>query len=131
MFKNISPDSVLSGRTCLVNLGVRSCPVRKLMCPVRSSPTIIRNKSRPYVYNILDFFPGPTALLKAVRLLIFGISSMGYEYFQVYSMHMFILVAKFSRPYVYSFCQIFQAVNLFPALRLFRLRVEKCFSVFA
>ena len=39
MFKNISPDLVLSGRTCLANLGVRSCPVRKLICPVRLSPT--------------------------------------------------------------------------------------------
>ena len=35
MFKNISPDSVRSGRTCPENLGVRSFPVRKLICPVR------------------------------------------------------------------------------------------------
>ena len=39
MFKNISPDSVRSGRTCPANLGVRSRPVRKLICPVRLSPT--------------------------------------------------------------------------------------------
>ena len=38
MFKNISPDSVRCGRICPANLGVRSCPVRKLICPVRSSP---------------------------------------------------------------------------------------------
>ena len=38
MFKNVSPDLVRSGRTCPANLGVRSCPVRKLICPVRSSP---------------------------------------------------------------------------------------------
>ena len=38
MSKNISPDSVWSGRTCPANLGVLSCPVRKLICPVRSSP---------------------------------------------------------------------------------------------
>ena len=31
MFRNISPDSVRSGKNCLANLGVRSCPVRKLM----------------------------------------------------------------------------------------------------
>ena len=37
MFKNISPDSVQSGSPA--NLSVRSCPVRKLICPVRSSPT--------------------------------------------------------------------------------------------
>ena len=39
MFKYISPDSVRSGRTCPANLGVWSCPVRKLS-PVLSSPTI-------------------------------------------------------------------------------------------
>ena len=40
MLKSISPDSVRSGRTCPANLSVRSCPVRKLICPVRSSPRI-------------------------------------------------------------------------------------------
>ena len=39
MFKNISSDSVRSGRTCLANLSVRSGPVKKLICPVRLSPT--------------------------------------------------------------------------------------------
>ena len=39
MFKNISPDSVRSGRTCPAKLGVRSCPVRKLICPVQLSPS--------------------------------------------------------------------------------------------
>ena len=38
MFKNVSPDLVRSGRTCPENLGVWSCPVRKLICPVRLSP---------------------------------------------------------------------------------------------
>ena len=33
-------DSVQSGRTCLANLGVRSFPVRKLICPVRQSPKL-------------------------------------------------------------------------------------------
>ena len=41
MSKNINPDSVQSGRTCPANLGVRSCPVRKLICPVRLSPTVL------------------------------------------------------------------------------------------
>ena len=36
--RNRSPDSVGSGRTCLANLGVRSCLVRKLICPVQLSP---------------------------------------------------------------------------------------------
>ena len=31
LFKNISPDSVRSSRTCSANLDVRSCPVRKLI----------------------------------------------------------------------------------------------------
>ena len=40
MFKNISLDSVWSGETCLANLGVQSCPVRKLISipsPVETS----------------------------------------------------------------------------------------------
>ena len=41
MSRNISPESVRFGRACLANLGVRSCPVRKLICPVRSSPNQI------------------------------------------------------------------------------------------
>ena len=40
MLRNISPDSILSGRPCPANLGVRSCTVRKLICPVWSSPTL-------------------------------------------------------------------------------------------
>ena len=43
--------------------------------------SIFRNKRRPY---ILDIFPGPTALLKATRLLNFEIFSMGYGHFQVF-----------------------------------------------
>ena len=47
MFKNISPDSVQSSRTCPANLGVRSCPV--LSGPVQSG-----NKYAQFVqpYNI-------------------------------------------------------------------------------
>ena len=40
MFKNVSPDLVWSGRTRPANLGVRSCPVSKLICPVRLSPKL-------------------------------------------------------------------------------------------
>ena len=39
MFKNVSPDLVWSSRTCLANLGVQSCPVRKFICSVRLRPT--------------------------------------------------------------------------------------------
>ena len=38
MFKNISPCLVRSCKTCPANLGVRSCLVKKLICPVRLSP---------------------------------------------------------------------------------------------
>ena len=38
MFKDISPGSIRSSRTCPAYLGIRSCPVRKLICPVRLSP---------------------------------------------------------------------------------------------
>ena len=40
----------------------------------------LRNRYRPYVLLILDFFPGPTALLKALCLLIFGIFSRPYYF---------------------------------------------------
>ena len=38
IFRNVSPDLVRSGRTRPANLGVLSCPVRKLICPVQLSP---------------------------------------------------------------------------------------------
>ena len=37
--KNVSLVPVQSVRTCPANFGVRSCPIRKLICPVRFSPT--------------------------------------------------------------------------------------------
>ena len=37
--KNVSSDLVWSGRCCPANLGVQSCSVRKLIYPIRSSPT--------------------------------------------------------------------------------------------
>ena len=42
IFENISPDSVRFGRTCPANLAVRSCPVRKLICPVWLSPRFVK-----------------------------------------------------------------------------------------
>ena len=72
------------------------------------------------------FFPGPTALLKALRLLNFGIFPRVYRYFQVWwffcniNLHILFMPYVYSRPYVYSFWQIFQALRLFPALRLFQ-----------
>ena len=39
MFKNISPDSVWSGRTSPANLGVGFCLVRKFIWPVQLSPS--------------------------------------------------------------------------------------------
>ena len=68
MLKNISPDSALSGRTCLANLSVWSCPVRKLIYPVRSSPTargghifakiliriLVQNSLQPIVSMVKD-----------------------------------------------------------------------------
>ena len=49
MSKNISPDSVRSGRTCPANLGVRTCPVRKLICPVRLSPSNLLLQKCKYI----------------------------------------------------------------------------------
>ena len=44
MLKCICLDSVQSGWTCLANLGFRFCPVRKLICPVQSSPNRYLNQ---------------------------------------------------------------------------------------
>ena len=55
MFKNISPDLVRSGRICPANLGVRSRPVRKLICPVRSSPSSWDNVLSTQYHNRLYF----------------------------------------------------------------------------
>ena len=84
----------------------------------------------PTFINFGKKIPGPTALLMALRLLIFGIFSRPYRYFQVFhpkikllsvkSLHLFflakfsgpkfILFAKCSRPYVYSLPYIYSGV---------------------
>ena len=75
---------------------------------------------------ILYFFPGPTALLRALRLLNFGNFSMAYRYIQVWwafcniTLHIFFMPYVYSRPHVYSFWQIFHALRLLHALRLFQ-----------
>ena len=40
MFINVNLDLVRSSKTRLANLGVRFCPVRKLICPVQLCPTV-------------------------------------------------------------------------------------------
>ena len=90
------------------------------------SYSTVRNKRRTYVYYFLIFFPGSTALLKALRLLNFGFFSMAYRYFQVLwvfcniTSRISFMPYVYLRPYVYSFWQIFKALRLFPALRLLR-----------
>ena len=70
MFRNISPDSVRSGRTCPANLGVQSCLVRKLICPVRLSPTLISLINvEPTLTNFEKFHP-PQKKIPPPRLLI-------------------------------------------------------------
>ena len=46
-------DSVPSDRTCPANLGVLSCPVRKLTSPVQSSPMIkkMAKKLRAFIVS--------------------------------------------------------------------------------
>ena len=55
---------------------------------------------RPYVWWILKKYPWSTDIFMFIP---FGIFSMLYDY---------------QRPYVYSFCKIFQALCLFPVLHL-------------
>ena len=66
MSKNISPDSVRSGRTCPANLGVRSCPVRKLICPVRLSPTFERRSQDIIMFTEYRVPCGATVLTQAL-----------------------------------------------------------------
>ena len=42
--KNISLDSVHSARSCQANLGVQSCPVRKLICPALGDEADLNRK---------------------------------------------------------------------------------------
>ena len=53
--------------------------VRKFWLTVRKKCSIDEEKR----LLILDIFPGPTALLNALRLLNFGFFSVAYRYFQV------------------------------------------------
>ena len=53
MFKDVSSDSALSGRTCLANLGVWSCLVRKLVCPVRFRPIKMRRNNQKVIQERL------------------------------------------------------------------------------
>ena len=106
------------------------------------------------------FFPGPTFLLYALRLLIFAILSRPYRYFQFWSilflffnisLHIlfcriffimvthqvfisqdptFILFVNFFRPYIYSFCPIFYALCLFKDLRLFFWQIFQALRLF-
>ena len=74
---------------------------------------------------ILNFLRGPTAFLETLRLLYLNFFPWAMDIFK-FSMFIqgltFIIFAKLSKPYVYSrpyvyyFCQNFQALRLFPAL---------------
>ena len=59
----------------------------------------------PTVIN-LAFFSRPYGLIR--------------DYIKVIYMVIYYIGHVYLRPYVYSFCQIFQALRLFPALRLLR-----------
>ena len=68
MFKNISPDSVRSGK-----LGVQSCPVKKLICPVRSSPKVWAKEYPLYdPDSCLDFTIRP---IKHFKLIILSLKN--------------------------------------------------------
>ena len=47
-----------------------------------------------------------------------------HKFFSNFSCPTIILFSKFSRPFVYSFCQIFQALRLIPALPLLGTLVQ-------
>ena len=70
MYKNISPDSVLCGRTCPANLGVRSYPVLKLICPIKKHIPKIFGGWRNYCDFRNIFNPNRIAQRMALSLLI-------------------------------------------------------------
>ena len=56
----------------------------------------------------------------SLRLLIFGIFSMGYSLIAELRLKFFYIPLHILRAYVYSFCQSFQKLRLFKWLRLIR-----------
>ena len=74
MSKNISPDSVRSGRTCPANLGVRSCLVRKVL----SSPKIYPS-DLPVVYKVRNVYKSDLSVLFKVKNL--SVLSMEQNFF--------------------------------------------------
>ena len=74
MFKNIGPETVRSGRTCPANLGVRSgILMRKLICPVRSSPKLWAKEYPLYgPDSCLDFTIRP---IKHFKLIILSLKN--------------------------------------------------------
>ena len=60
----------------------------------------------------------PKKLLQKARIALLGLKAIRLLNFGIFPWK--VLFAKLSRPYVYSFWHIFQALPLFPALRLFQ-----------
>ena len=80
MLKSISPDSVRSGRTCPANLVVRSCPVRKLICPVRLSP-ILGGMGINEIYFCYHFVKDPgQECSRSKKSCLLGTSLGNYHY---------------------------------------------------
>ena len=74
---------------------------------------------------ITDFCPTLASGIDVGPTFInFGFFSRPYglirEYIKVIYMVIYYIGHVYLRPYVYSFCQTFQALRLFPTLRLFR-----------
>ena len=67
MFK--SPDLVQSGRTCPANLVVWSCPVRKLIYPVRSSPTFLSLSTNKIALKLQTLWIAPSDLHTVLTLV--------------------------------------------------------------
>ena len=94
MFKSISSDSVWSGRTCPANLGVRSCLVRKFICPVWLSLKL-KTLIQCFIYlvqifalsytcgDFIEIYHRKDLLLDIYVLLVVGFLAWGSQIYKV------------------------------------------------
>ena len=90
------------GRTCYHF----TCISTDHLAVVKLSYTLLQPPKQTQALRllVLDFFPSPYGLIR--------------DYIKVIQMVIYYIEHVYLRPYVYSFCQIFQALHLIPALSI-------------
>ena len=99
----------------IINSYSKTCKIIKFLSHALQFGLNVGPRFRTYVYQFWIFFPGSTALLKALHLSNFEKKFHGSQIFSSYMLifllnfpgpmfiqgPLFIIFAKFSRPYVY------------------------------